>query len=144
MSMLSAAVPLRLVLVLLGFGVSWLSNLMAMAHQNCWEESEGNDLIRESPLDLSAEPAESKEDPAAAVMEATSQKLACPARRERPWTGQRGRNQLKDRRRRRQRKELGEKGEERKTKALQIYSKLQEGNEAARPSKSSSCSRFED
>ncbi|KAL7828232.1 hypothetical protein AOLI_G00313840 [Acnodon oligacanthus] len=88
--------------------------------------------------------AESKEDAAAAVTEATSQKLACPARRERPWTGRRGRNQLKDRRRRRQRKELGEKEEERKTKALQIYSKLQEGNEATQPSKSSSCSRFED
>ncbi|KAL7882436.1 hypothetical protein SRHO_G00000940 [Serrasalmus rhombeus] len=77
-------------------------------------------------------------------MEATAQKLACPARREIPWMGRRGRNQLKDRRRRRQRKELGEKGEERKTKALQIYSKLQEGNKAAQPSKSSSCSRFED
>ncbi|XP_017566805.1 uncharacterized protein LOC108435459 isoform X2 [Pygocentrus nattereri] len=109
-----------------------------------WEESQGSDLVCQSPLGLSAEPAESKEDPAAAVMEATAQKMACPARREIPWTGRRGRNQLKDRRRRRQRKELGEKGEERKTKALQIYSKLQEGNEAAQPSKSSSCSRFED
>lgn len=87
---------------------------------------------------------ESRADLGAPVTEASVQKSACPARRERPWTGRRGRNQLKERRRRRQRKELEEKGEEHKTKALQIYSKLQEGNEAPEPSKPRSCSRFED
>ncbi|XP_066525540.1 uncharacterized protein [Hoplias malabaricus] len=109
-----------------------------------WEQSEGNDLISDSPLQPSAEPVVPKDDTVFLVSETTSQKMACPARRERPWIGQRGRNQLKERRRRRQRKELGEKGEERKSKALQIYSKLQEGNESAQPSKPSSCSRFED
>ncbi|GAA6066516.1 uncharacterized protein LOC113651595 isoform X1, partial [Tachysurus ichikawai] len=39
---------------------------------------------------------------------------------------------------------LGEKGEERKSKALQIYTKLRDGNNPSEPSKLRSCSRFED
>ncbi|KAK3544766.1 hypothetical protein QTP86_026774 [Hemibagrus guttatus] len=79
------------------------------------------------------------------VNEETSQKGACPGKRERPASGvRRGPNQIKDRRRRHHRKMLGEKGEERKSKALQIYTKLQDGNKSSEPSKLRSCSRFED
>ncbi|XP_049330954.1 mucin-12 [Astyanax mexicanus] len=106
------------------------------------EESEGSDVMHDDLLHLSAETA--ADDPTSPLMEDPSLKPGCPARRERPWIGARGRHHLKERRRRRQRKELGEKAEERKSKALQIYSKLQEGNEAVQPREPSSCSRFED
>ncbi|KAF5890796.1 proline-rich protein 36-like isoform X4, partial [Clarias magur] len=102
-------------------------------------QSRGSDLVSDPDLDLSTQPIEPS------VTEGTSQKAACPGKRERPAIGvRRGPNQIKDRKRRHQRKMLGKKGEEWKTKALQIYTKLQDGNKPSEPSKPRSCSRFED
>ncbi|XP_047660336.1 uncharacterized protein LOC113651595 isoform X2 [Tachysurus fulvidraco] len=102
-------------------------------------ESRGSDLSRDTRLHLSAQPIEQR------VNEGNSQKAAYLGRRERTATGAcRGSNQMKDRRRRHHRKMLGEKGEERKSKALQIYTKLRDGNNPSEPSKLRSCSRFED
>ncbi|XP_046730170.1 uncharacterized protein LOC124401773 isoform X1 [Silurus meridionalis] len=100
--------------------------------------SEGSDLISEN-LHLSAQSMEPQ------VTEETSLKEACPGKRDRPATGACcGPNQIRDRRRRHHRKMLGKKGEERKSKALQIYTKLQDGNKPTEPSKPRTCSRFED
>ncbi|KAI5618009.1 hypothetical protein C0J50_22598 [Silurus asotus] len=100
--------------------------------------SEGSDLIADN-LHLSAQSMEPQ------VTEETSPKEACPGKRDRPATGAcRGPNQIRDRRRRHHRKMLGKKGEERKSKALQIYTKLRDGNKPTEPSKPRTCSRFED
>ncbi|XP_017349186.1 uncharacterized protein LOC108279443 isoform X3 [Ictalurus punctatus] len=122
---------------------SW--SLSCASRENTpWEEevtaqSGGSDVMSDADLHPSAQPTEPR------VTEGTSQKAACPGKRERPVTGvRRGPNQIKDRRRRHHRKMLGEKGEERKSKALQIYTRLRDGNKPTEPSKPRSCSRFED
>ncbi|KAF4079874.1 hypothetical protein AMELA_G00183320 [Ameiurus melas] len=122
---------------------SW--SLSCASRENTpWEEevtaqSVGSDLISDANLRTSAQPIEAR------VTEGTSQKASCPGKRDRPVTGvRRGPNQIKDRRRRHHRKMLGEKGEERKSKALQIYTRLRDGNKPTESSKPRSCSRFED
>ncbi|XP_026779380.3 uncharacterized protein LOC113532275 [Pangasianodon hypophthalmus] len=120
---------------------SWSLSCGSRENTPCEEKAQsgGSDLISDTNLHLSAQPIEPR------VTEETSQRAACPGKRERPATGvRRGPNHIKDRRRRHHRRMLGGKEEERKTKALQIYTKLRDGNKPTEPSKPRSCSRFED
>ncbi|KAG7320533.1 hypothetical protein KOW79_016386 [Hemibagrus wyckioides] len=122
---------------------SWSLSCGSRENTPCEEQvtaqSRGSDLISDAGLHLSTQPIETR------VNEGTPQKGACPGKRERLATGvHRGPNQIKDRRRRHHRNMLGEKGEERKSKALQIYTKLRDRNQSSEPSKPRSCSRFED
>ncbi|MCJ8742984.1 hypothetical protein PDJAM_G00088510 [Pangasius djambal] len=120
---------------------SWSLSCGSRENTPCEEKAQsgGSDLISDTNLHLSAQPIEPR------VTEETSQRAACPGKREQPATGvRRGPNHIKDRRRRHHRRMLGGKEEERKTKALQIYTKLRDGNKPTEPSKPRSCSRFED
>ncbi|TST22557.1 hypothetical protein Baya_12688 [Bagarius yarrelli] len=122
---------------------SWSLSCGSRENSFCEEQvmaqSRGSDVISDTLLHLSSQPTDYK------VTEGTSQKREHPSKRDGLATGvHRGPNQIKDRRRRHHRKMLREKGEERKSKALQIYTKLTDGNTSSEPSKPRSCSRFED